>query len=642
MLKTYLEFTKDGRTICVPSQDGKGAAIQNCTLTECVNSGEELTIGSVCACSLEATLMLLDGDLHIAAGDTVTVYKQLDNNTPTKVGVFVLERPTRVTANTMKITGFDYVSKLDKDLTAWLAGLKEWPYTLTDFAGMVCEACGLDYTETDVPNKDFQVQKFTRTSVTGRQLMRWLGEICCSFCRADQCGKIKFAWYTDSEVEITTCGELYYFQNGLTFEDYTVAPVGAVQLRLADSENGALWPTVGEDTNSYIITGNPILNREITEGLGMCLEAIHSRLENAVYTPCRVEIPANVKINAGDIVKITDKNGKTITTYVMTKTQIGQKDTLESTGSARRDNSGEVNNRLQRDQEAAMENYANVTASCAAKQAVNSQTQQELFDKLTDGGAIQGLFAENGAWVLNAAIAKVINLIATNIVTGVLKSKNEKIFYLDLDNGVLKMNATEFSVSGRSVKDIADESAEEKAKDAVDAQTQEAIFNKLTDGGKIQGIYAKDGKWYINAETIAAGVLRSEDGGVYIDLDNGMGNLDRGVSVTLSAWDDDTAGFTRDINEVICEFVAKELNKMRINTVRDYAIRLVENNRYPEGVKLSLFKVRKDSGAVHASIVFEWIDGKRSHVTAIASRGAQYDEGYTEEADWEFSEMAWL
>ena len=162
MLKTYLEFTKDGRTICVPSRDGKGAAIQSCTLTECVNSGEELTIGSVCSCSLEATLMLLDGDLNIAAGDTVTVYKQLDNNTPTKVGVFVLERPTRVTANTMKITGFDYVSKLDKDLTAWLAGLKEWPYTLTDFAGMVCEACGLDYTETDVPNKDFQVQKFTR------------------------------------------------------------------------------------------------------------------------------------------------------------------------------------------------------------------------------------------------------------------------------------------------------------------------------------------------------------------------------------------------------------------------------------------------------------------------------------------------
>ncbi len=557
MLKTYLEFTKDGRTICVPSWDGKGAAIQSCTLTECVNSGEELTIGSVCSCSLEATLMLLDGELNIAAGDTVTVYKQLDNNTPTQVGVFVLERPTRVTANTMKITGFDYVSKLDKDLTAWLAGLKEWPYTLTKFAREVCKACGLDYTETDVPNKDFQVQKFTRTSVTGRQLMRWLGEICCSFCRADRDGNIEFAWYADSGVEITTCGEPYYFQNGLTFEDYTVTPVGAVQLRLADSENGALWPDLTGAENSYIITGNPILNREITEGLGMCLETIHSRLENAVYTPCRVEIPANVKINAGDIVKITDKNGKTITTYVMTKTQSGQKDTLESTGSARRDNSGEVNNRSQRDQAAAMENYASARAEDARGKAQKytddldlALDQLEVLKRLTAQGTDDAIYMDDGklaikatailTGVLDAALVTVKNLVADTITSGVLQSKNKETFYLDLDKGILNMKANEFSVSGKTVDAIAQDKADvaennaksyadSAASSAVSAQTQEDIFNKLFDYGNVQGFEIIDGKLYINgeyaeienlnADRIAAGTISSENGKVKFDLE---------------------------------------------------------------------------------------------------------------------------
>ena len=42
--------------------------------------------------------------------------------------------------------------------------------------------------------------------------------------------------------------------------------------------------------------------------------------------------------------------------------------------------------------------------------------------------------------------------------------------------------------------------AEMIAQAKIDAQTQLDIFNKLTNNGEIQGIYAQDGKWYINAE----------------------------------------------------------------------------------------------------------------------------------------------
>lgn len=516
MLKTIIQLP-DGTEIS--SGTGSAIAIQKSTITECVNSENELTIGSVCANQFKATIFTPKGQLTIDAGTEVLVLKEDDSGQRYPVGRFILDKPTRASANTFSVTGYDRISKLDKDLSQWLAGLTGWPYSLNSFAFEVCRACGVPFKETDVPNKDFQIQQFTRTAVTGRQLMRWLGEICCSFCRVDREGNIEFSWYSNREIEITHTGNRYYFQNGLTFENYEVAKVDAVQLRLADSENGALWPTAAEGANSYIITGNAILNRQITDDLIPYLEVIKSRLQGATYTPCKVELPASMDIHAGDIVKITDANGKSITTFAMTKTQSGQKDTLESTGSARRDNSGSVNNPTQREQ---------------AAEAVNNQTQAELF-------------------------------------------------------------------------------------------------NKLTDGGKIQGIQMIDGKWYINAETIAAGILRSRDGGVYIDLDNGVGNLARGVSITLTTWDDDTAGFTKDVDTVVNGFLVEQIQTMKENTIRDFAVKLYSAQRYPEAAKLTIFTYRKYSGSLAASISFEWTDGSRSHKTAT-------EEVY----GWSVEAMEWL
>lgn len=526
MLKTIIKLP-DGTKI----SSGSNAvnAIQSATLTECVNSGEDLTIGSTCSNALEVTLITPAGGLSLEAGTEVTAYKD-DGTGQKEMGVFILEKPTKPTANTMKVTGYDRVSKLDKDLTAWLSGRTEWPYLLTTFACMVCEACGLTFKETEVPNGDFLVNKFTRSSVTGRQLMQWLGEICCRFCRATPKGEIEFAWYTDSGKTITPSGDTYYLQNSLTYEDYTTAEIEMVQIRTADSENGALWPKVDGTPNSYIITGNPILNLRITEELLPVLANIKGALAGVRYTPCKVSIPARLDIRAGNTVAVTDKNGKTFTAYVMTKTQAGQKDTLECTGSHRRDSSAAVNNQS-----------AASSGEAAAQNAFAGMTHEQMFNKWTDGGRIQGLFSQDDVWVFNAAVGKVVNLLANVITAGILKSKDGKAFYLDLDNGILKMQASELSISGKTVDAIAQgkadaalldakDYADGAAKSAVDAQTAEQIFDKWTDGGKIKGIMAEDGVWVFNADVgkienlianiITAGVLRSKDGTTYFDLDN--------------------------------------------------------------------------------------------------------------------------
>lgn len=420
MLKTTMIWERDsGGSEEVSSGTDSANAIQSITITECVNSGEELTLGSVCASMIEAKILAPAGGLEIHAGSEITVYRH-DGAKTHLVGGYIMEKPTRPTANTVKITGYDFVTKLDKDLTAWLNSLTGWPYKLLDFAGMVCNACGLSLANTEIPNGDFLVQKFTRDSVTGRQLMQWIGELSCRFCRInrDNPAQLEFAWYEPSGKSIAASGDMYYFQNSLTFEDYATAPVDAVQMRLAESDSGAVWPVVPETYNRYVITGNPLLNGSLQADIEPVLNTILAELDGFTYTPCKVSVPANMDLRAGHTVTVTDKNGKSFTTCIMTKTQAGQKDVLECTGSYRRDTASASSAQASSASAAAAAASAAQSAKAAqnaAQKAVDSLTQQEIFDKLTDNGKIQGIYLQDGKWYINAELAKIVNLIADHV-----------------------------------------------------------------------------------------------------------------------------------------------------------------------------------------------------------------------------------
>jgi hypothetical protein len=431
MIKTFIVFP-DGTELS--SGVNSVNAIQSFSMTECVNAGEELTIGSVCCNSIEVKVFTPSGEFSVEAGTEVTVYRQ-DEIGRHKVGVFILDKPSRVTANTMKIVGYDRVSKLDKDLTAWFAELVEWPAEPFELATWICYQCGIGFKANgNHPNDFYRIEKFTKSPVTGRKLMKWLAEICGCFCRANADGNIEFAWYKDNGAEIAATGEnYYYFQNGLSYDDFVTAPIEAVQIRLADSENGVPWPLAEEGINSYIITGNPMMPNSISDPLlSDILLAIKQRLEKVSYTPCKVSIPARMDIHAGDIVHITDKNGKRITCYVMTKTQKGLKDTLECVGSKRRDSTQAMNDKAQKDFEdqAAQKEVADQ----AAQNVLRAQTGEEIFNKLTNDGEIQGIYQKDGKWYINGEFAQVFNLVADYITSGKLQSKDGRT-YFNLDSG---------------------------------------------------------------------------------------------------------------------------------------------------------------------------------------------------------------
>ena len=340
MLKTMIVLP-DGKEI---SSGMAGAAITAATFTQCVNDLEDLSLGSVCANLLEVELLDKEQTLYLQQGDEIRLVKIGEDGHRYPMGFFTLEKPIRPTANTLRLTAYDRVTWLDKDLTEWLAGLQEWPYSLHTFARMVCDACGLELANASLPNGNYQVQAFHANGVTGRKLMPWVGEIAGRFCRATPEGQLEFAWYTPSGVTLTPGGDHWYFQNGLTYQDYQVAPIEKVQIRLSQEDVGVVWPDVAGEKNTYIISGNYLLTTTDTETLQPVAQTLYEMLKSVRYTPCSLTIPACTDICAGNTVDITDRNGKTVTSYVMRKVQRGQAETLECTGSHRRDSTEVMNN----------------------------------------------------------------------------------------------------------------------------------------------------------------------------------------------------------------------------------------------------------------------------------------------------------
>ena len=488
-----------------------GAAIMDCTLTRTVNNSQELTIGSVCSAMLEFTL-IHPSQTTLAAGQEVTLYHVAEDDTRQQAGIFRLEKPVYLGAEKCRVTAYDRISYLDKDLTAWLKNRKD-SCSLKEFATQVCQACGLALAKGEIPNAELSVPVFTATDVTGRDLMQWVGEAAGCFCAANSQGQPAFGWYAESDLTLAPAAaqsarvweeggnvtiqsqsvktiddnkgkvtltsqvlsmteegdgavlagleqaaRIPWFQGTLELGDYTVAPVESVQI----SKDGL------DDTNAYILSGNPILNET-------ALQTIQSNLTLVGgYTPCRVSIPAGF-VRPGDIITLTDTKGIAHRLPVMTVTRSGQRDTIECTGSARRDSSEVRNNR---------------TAEQIAQQKVDAMTQADIFNKLTDNGKVQGFYLEDDKLYINAEFVKIVNLVAGAITSGLLSSADGNTCF-DLDSGHIVCkgdNQSTFITDGH----IALQNSQDQSKRLFIDDTGLVFF----DGGGVTGLqlYCNDGQ----------------------------------------------------------------------------------------------------------------------------------------------------
>lgn len=136
--------------------------------------------------------------------------------------------------------------------------------------------------------------------------------------------------------------------------------------------------------------------------------------------------------------------------------------------------------------------------------------QDEVFNKLTKGGTEQGIYIQDGKVFINAKYI-LAGLLAGERINGrglkVIDDNKNVTLEIDSKGNVILAPKT-FSLQGKTVKEIADSSAST----AVSGQTQADIFNKLTNGGKAQGIYLDEkGNLYVNGEYVQAKGIRVVD-----------------------------------------------------------------------------------------------------------------------------------
>ena len=400
----------------ISSGHDQAVVLKSSKITQMVNDGTELTLGSACSTMVELHFLTLNGSSVISANDEIVIFEEAEDGSRTKMGTFIAEKPVRSGMHEITVFAFDKMILLDKDVTEWFSTYGYYGNSLIFFAQTVCDICGLtlkhvEYRETEdgmypvfdygeMLNGDYTVPQFYACGITGRKLMQWIGEITGCFVRATVDGEIELAWYKENPIKIGAEGvpavniscvdgalvvdsekvetdydggtqtltinsdliqvsddgagnitlhvsddsdQIFYYQSSLSSAEYAVAPIEKVQLRHNEADIGTIYPQVAGTTNTYIINGNYLLVATTADDLVPIAENLYNRLNAVSYTPCTVSIPASLNINAGDIISITDKGGKTFQVYVMCKTHTGSRDTLECTGSPRRDSSTALN-----------------------------------------------------------------------------------------------------------------------------------------------------------------------------------------------------------------------------------------------------------------------------------------------------------
>ena len=127
----------------------------------------------------------------------------------------------------------------------------------------------------------------------------------------------------------------------------------------------------------------------------------------------------------------------------------------------------------------------------------------------------------------NVVYAEMTALAVQNPIYAVPLMNREFIF-----NGSFR---AKYSATGNETRDIGDEDISYNASVAPISQTD--VFNRLTNGGEAQGIYLENGKIYVNAEYVQAGVLRG------IEISNGNGSFHVSANGYVTATSGTIGGF---------------------------------------------------------------------------------------------------
>ena len=455
--------------------DDKDLVYGSLTYTEASQAGEEFTIGGTVASDISFTIfnkseykdiqfmgatVFVNIGLQIQEGiDAHFLQPSQPSRMPgfeekweyVPLGIFHIDDVNRQ-RNTIQIKAVDNMINLDKPYS--LSKLS-YPATLYQIYTNICNIADVPVGTTNFPNKDYVVKVRPDGDLTLRDVLGYVAELAGCFAKCNRHGALELRWYEPTDI---TLGPANRF-NFKPSDDL-------VQIKGIMATIDGTTYLAGSDEYAIDLSENPLLQGDYET----VLPNIFNNIKDTVFTPYTSDWQGNPAIQAGDIIKQIDRDGKVYNTLV-TKSiyKYRGRSILEARGlpEISRGYKGSTNRKLAE---------------------IRRKIDVEVGDKLTD---------------LEQAMLNATELITGQLGGYVLKRENE-LLIMDNPDPDLAQKIWRWNLSGLGYSSTGIKGPYELA---------------MTMDGAINANFITTG--LLSANLVKTGILQSQDGSTYINLDDG-------------------------------------------------------------------------------------------------------------------------
>lgn len=399
-----------------------------------------------------------------------------------------------------------------------------YPATLLQIVQDVCVCCDLTLAadSADFENCNYTIEEKPSVDVTFRDVLIWVGQISGHYWRCNNYGQLTARWYSETDLEEE--------KNVHVFKENTVADIDPdtddvvitnVRIITANENSEEVIFQTGSDGYTIEVSDNALITEKNGSEIAQMLGA---RVIGLRFRPLTLEVKANPRIEAGDGAVIYDREKKyktfltNCTFSADGNTQL--KNEAESAIRNSADNFSRGTQAYQNLRKQLQKNRSEFSKALEdlAEQISNSKGFYPITVKQEDGSSILyfcdtpdlkdaeaviklsaagwamssdgGKTWNSGALVDGEMIAKLLKakgISADWINTGALRVLNKdgkEVLYINAETGEVRATPTLFSLSGKSVADIAGEAVSnfvntvykedlEKLQDQIDGKVEE-------------------------------------------------------------------------------------------------------------------------------------------------------------------------
>ena len=470
-----------GETYNLTEQDVESGTF---TYQESSTCGDTIQVGSTYANSLDFSLINKDGRFNTVNLQDATIVARVGLLLPdgtweyVPLGKFNIYDPGKK-LSTISIRSLDNMYKLN---TPFANVSITYPVDVATLMTAICTHCGVPITTeltTELRALDITLSKIDPGDMTCRDVAGYIGCLIGKNLRFNRLGTLESFWYSTNVDFVTNAST----RNTSDFNDFAVNITG---VELQDSSGTTYW--LGNDSLVASLDSNPLIqNSDIAQEV---LTTVYNSLKSVSYRPYTVTYMGDPAIQAGDKVLHARESGN-LTSIVMTSSfsfhgsatlsAVGTtaQQTRQATKSAKQVQQVVAKARTDLNQglrslESTMSMQSDLITQALGfypkvdydedgrikavyMMSTPNSTPTTLVWAITSGGigvshtGIGGPYTSS--WTMNDSI--LANTITANMVrTGILQSEDGTSFYLDLDKGILRMNASKIALNGNNLDDF--------------------------------------------------------------------------------------------------------------------------------------------------------------------------------------------